>query len=704
MKAHGLRLWQPQKGAENSMDKSNAEKRINELRKSLRYHSRLYYEKDEPEISDYEYDMMFRELSELEAEFPELDEESSPTHRVGGKADEKFKKVRHPVKMGSLTDVFSFEELISFVEKTTSALKDEGESEIEYTVEPKIDGLSVGLTYEKGKLVLGATRGNGVEGEDVTPNIMTIKSIPHTLPEPLDLCVRGEVYMPRAEFARLNAEKEAAGEKLWANPRNAAAGSLRRLDAAETGERGLDIFVFNYQSGNLYSDGHAPVSHSETINRLKELGFHTIDMLDVTGDSEKIVEAVKRLGEARDSLPNDIDGTVIKINSLRQRTVLGENTSTPKWAVAYKFPPEEKETKLLDITVQVGRTGVLTPTAELAPVRLAGTSVSRATLHNIDIIRQKDIRIGDTVIVRKAGDIIPEVVGSVAKLRTGEEKIFSFPVFCPSCGEKLVYDKDLTDEDRKNGAPDGEEEGTVRCINAACPAQLERRVIHFASKNAMGIDGMGPKAVKLLLSEGLISSVADIYTLRQEDLAHLPRMGELSAKNLIEAIEKSKSSGGEKLLFALGIRHIGEAASADICRKFGGIYPLFDASEEELCTVPDVGDIMAKSVVDFFSLPETRELIDRLSAAGVVTEASGGTVSDNALEGLTFVLTGTLTSLTRSEATERLKRKGAKVAGSVSKKTSYVVAGEAAGSKLDRANQLGVPVLTEQQLYEMLEK
>lgn len=679
------------------MNRENAGKRIEELRKSLAYHSRLYYDKDEPEISDYEYDMMFRELKELEAEYPEFDAENSPTHRVGGKADEKFKKVRHPVKMGSLTDVFSFEELTAFVEKATAALKDEGETEIEYTVEPKIDGLSVGLTYENGKLILGATRGNGVEGEDVTPNILTIKSIPHTLPEPLNLTVRGEVYMPRAEFARLNAEKEEAGEKLWANPRNAAAGSLRRLDAAETGERGLDIFVFNYQTGDLYLDGHAPKTHEETILRLKELGFHTIDMLDVTGDPEKIVEAVKKLGEARDSLPNDIDGTVIKINSLRQRTVLGENTSTPKWAVAYKFPPEEKATRLLDITVQVGRTGVLTPTAELSPVRLAGTSVSRATLHNIDIIRQRDIRIGDTVIVRKAGDIIPEVVRSVENLRTGDEKIFSFPEFCPSCGEKLVYDS--WDE----GETDGSEEGAVRCINAACPAQLERRVVHFASKNAMSIDGMGPKAVKLLLDEGLIKSVGDIYSLRAEDVASLPRMGSLSAQNLLDAIEKSKTAGGEKLLFALGVRHIGEAASADIVGKFGGIYPLFDKSAEDLMTVPDVGGIMAKSVVDFFALPETRELIDTLDGAGVVTEAVK-VQTDTSLEGLTFVLTGTLTTLTRSEATEKLKAKGAKVAGSVSKKTSYVVAGEAAGSKLDRANELGVPVLTEDELYKMLEK
>ena len=678
------------------MDKSEAKKKLEELREKLRYHSRLYYENDAPEISDFEYDMLFRTLKELEAEFPDLDSDTSPTHRVGGRADERFKKVRHPVKMGSLTDVFSFEELRSFISKARDELLAEGEKDIRFTVEPKIDGLSVGLTYENGRLVLGATRGDGNEGEDVTANIMTIKSIPHTLPEPLSLTVRGEVYMPRSEFARLNAEKEENGEKLWANPRNAAAGSLRRLDAAETGERGLDIFVFNYQQGELYTDGRNPKTHEETINRLKELGFHTIDMLAVTDDCDSIVSAVEKLGEMRDNLENDIDGSVIKINSLSQRVVLGENSSTPKWAVAYKFPPEEKATRLLDISVQVGRTGVLTPTAVLSPVRLAGTSVARATLHNIDIIRSKDIRIGDTVIVRKAGDIIPEVVGSVVKLRTGEEKEFRFPEYCPSCGEKLFFDND--------GDETGAEEGALRCINAACPAQLERRLIHFASKKAMGIDGMGPKAVKLFLDEGLISSAADIYTLRREDIAGLPGMGELSADNLLAAIERSKTSGGERLLFALGIRHIGETTAADICRKFGGIYPLFTATREELCSVEDVGEIMAESVTEFFALPETRTLIDRLSNEGVLTEAVQKKTEDTSLEGLTFVLTGTLTTLTRSEATQRLKDKGAKVTGSVSKKTSYVVAGEAAGSKLDRANELGVPVLTEQELYEMLSK
>ena len=678
------------------MENGDYKKRIEELRRLLRYHSKLYYEKDEPEISDYEYDMMFRELTELEAAHPELDSAASPTHRVGGSADDRFAKVRHPVKMGSLTDVFSFDELRAFVDKAKQQLADMGETEVLFSVEPKIDGLSVELTYENGRFVLGATRGDGVVGEDVTANLYEIKSIPHKLPEPLSLTVRGEVYMPRDMFAKLNAAKEEAGEKLWANPRNAAAGSLRRLDPSETGERGLSIFVFNFQTGELYADGRAPETHSETVNRLEELGFTVIDMLRVTGDTDEIIKAIKELGERRDSLPNDIDGVVIKANSLRQRGLLGENTSTPKWAVAYKFPPEEKRTKLLDIALQVGRTGVVTPNAVLEPIRLAGTSVSRATLHNIDIIREKDIRIGDTVIVRKAGDIIPEIVGSVPECRTGEEKPFRFPECCPSCGEKLVFDSD----DGEDGAEtDGE--GAVRCINPSCPAQLERRLIHFASKGAMGIDGMGPAVVKLLKDAALVSSPADIYRLRAEDIEKLPRMGALSAQKLTASIEASKSAGASRLLFALGVRHIGEAASEDICRRFGGIYPLFDADEDEIAKINDIGAITAHSLKEFFALPETRELVDSLAESGVKTEYSG-TAAGNSLEGLTFVLTGTLPTLSRSEASAKLKALGAKVAGSVSSKTSYVVAGDAAGSKLDRANQLGITVIDENGLFELL--
>lgn len=686
-----------EKGTVIYMTKAEAKSRIKELREQLSYHSKLYYEKDDPEISDYEYDMMFRELSELEAEFPDAAAGASPTRRVGGRADDKFKKVQHPQKMGSLTDVFSFEELRAFVEKVQEQLIAEGEETVEFSVEPKIDGLSVGLTYENGNFVLGATRGDGTVGEDVSANLATIHDIPHTLASPLSLTVRGEVYMPRSAFERLNAEKEAVGEKLWANPRNAAAGSLRRLDPKETEERGLSIYVFNFQDGELFQDGRESLSHSETIEQMQALGFKVIDMLAVTDDCDKIIDVIRALGERRASLECDIDGVVIKVNSLAQRSILGENTSTPKWAVAYKFPPEEKKTKLIDIAVQVGRTGVLTPNAVLEPVRLAGTSVSRATLHNIDIIRQRDIRIGDTVIVRKAGDIIPEIVGSMASERDGSEIPFSFPECCPSCGERLVYDS------WDAGENDGREEGAIRCINAACPAQLERRVIHFASKSAMGIDGMGPAMVRLLLDNGLILSVSDIYSLKAEDIEVLPRCGKLSAQNLISAIEASKGAGASRLLFALGIRHIGEAAAEEICKRSGGIYQLFDMSEEELCSIEDVGSVMAKSLRDFFSLPETKELIDALSTAGVICDYTGEESSED-LAGLTFVLTGTLTSMTRSEATEKLKARGAKVAGSVSSKTSYVVAGEAAGSKLDRAVQLGITVLSEDELVKMLSK
>ena len=670
------------------MDITAAKQEIARLREEIQRHARLYYENDAPEISDYEYDMLFRRLQKLEAEYPELDSPASPTHRVGGKASDKLNKVTHPVKMDSLADVFSYEELSAFLERTRQQLPD-GETAM-FSVEPKIDGLSVSLTYENGKLVLGATRGDGVTGEDVTQNIRTIPSIPHTLPEPLDLTVRGEVYMPVAAFTRLNAEKEAAGEKLWANPRNAAAGSLRRIHGGEEAAKALDIFVFNYQTGSLYSDGHAPATHSETIARLRELGFPTLDILTVTDADEAIISATRDLGSRRNDLPCGIDGAVVKIDALRQRTLLGETTSVPKWAAAYKYPPEEKETKLLDIAIQVGRTGVLTPNAVLSPVHLAGTTVSRATLHNIDIIRARDIRIGDTVLVRKAGDIIPEVVGSVAARRDGTEREFHFPTHCPACGEAVVYD---TEDDSETGA--------VRCINADCPAQLERRLIHFASKGAMSIDGMGPQVVRLLIANDLIHSAADIYDLRAEDLAALPRMGETSAANLISAIETSKRAGAARLLFALGIHHIGSTAAENILRRMRSMEALFSASVEDLCAIEDVGEIMARSVVEFFALPETRQLIDRLTAAGVMMEDTTPAPTQS-LAGLTFVLTGTLPTLGRAEATEMLKRAGAKVTGSVSAKTSYVVAGEAAGSKLDKANTLGIPVIDEDGLREML--
>ena len=672
------------------MDKKTAEIEIKELREKIRYHSKLYYEKDTPEISDYEYDMLYKRLSELEAEFPELDSPDSPSHKVGGKAEDKFSKVTHIVKMGSLTDVFSYEELETFVDKSKATLREEGIGDLMFSVEPKIDGLSVGLTYENGVLVQGATRGDGTVGEDVTENILAIKAIPHRLKEPVSITVRGEVYMPRAAFARLNAEKEEAGEKLWANPRNAAAGSLRRLDAKEAGSRGLDIFVFNLQAGSLYTDGREAETHEETVLRMGELGLPIIKMLAVTGEADEIVSAIEKLGAQRDDLEYDIDGVVIKTNKLSYRELLGENTNTPKWAVAYKFPPEQKETKLLDIALQVGRTGVITPNAVLEPVRLAGTSVSRATLHNIDIIKSRDIRIGDTVIVQKAGDIIPEIVGSVANKRDGSEKEFTFPEFCPSCNEKLFYDSD--------------EEGTgaIRCLNAACPAQLERRLIHFASKGAMNIEGMGPSVVSLLVNEGLVASAADIYTVKAEDVEKLPRMGKKAASNLVSAIEKSKTAGAARVLFGMGVRHIGEAASEAIINQFGSINALFDADVQALCQVEDVGEIMAESLVSFFALPETAELVSRLSEYGVELEGAKAEPKGDSLAGQTFVLTGTLSSMTRGEAGEKLKALGAKVTGSVSAKTTCVVAGESAGSKLDKANALGIKVIDEQEFLKLI--
>ena len=674
--------------------------RIDELRRRIKRASDLYYNQDAPEISDYEYDAMFEELKQLEMKYPELDAADSPTHRVGGKASEKFEKVTHPVKMGSLSDVFSEDELLAFVDRATAALLSEGYAaeDIVYSVEPKIDGLSVSLTYEGGKLVLGATRGDGTVGENVTENVMTIAGIPHTLPDPLDLTVRGEVYMPRGAFETINAAKEASGEKLFANPRNAAAGSLRRLDAKETAAAMLDIFVFNYQTGALWTDGHAPSTHGETIDRIAALGFHSIKIETLTSSRDEVVDAVRRIGEMRDGLPYDIDGAVVKINSLRQREVLGENPSTPKWAAAFKYPPEKKETKLIRIEANVGRTGVLTPLAILEPVRLAGTTVSRATLHNIDIIRERDIRIGDTVIVQKAGDIIPEIIGSVREKRSGSEEPFKFPETCPSCGERLFWDDGGDDDSDSAG-------GALRCQNPACPAQLERGIIHFASRGAMNIDGLGPAIVRLLIDEGHISDAADLYTLKKEDVAALPRMGDKSADNLLAAIENSKNAGAAKLLYALGIRHTGEAASEAVVGKFRSVDALFDATAQSLSEIPDIGEVTARTICDFFALPETRKLFDKLKAAGVVTElgeSEDDGEADSRFEGMTFVLTGTLPTMTRGEATEIIKKHGGKAAGSVSKKTTYVLAGSDAGSKLTKATELGVTIIDEEKFLEML--
>ena len=686
----------------NNYTSETAKLRAQELREKIRYAAELYYNQDAPEISDFEYDAMFEELKQLEAAFPEIDVPDSPTHKVGGTASEKFEKVTHPVKMGSMSDVFSEDELSAFLTRTTDALTEYGipAEEIVYSVEPKIDGLSVSLTYENGKLVLGATRGDGTVGENVTENTRTIAGIPHALPEKLNLTVRGEVYMPRNAFARLNEIKAENGEKLFANPRNAAAGSLRRLNAEETAAAHLDIFVFNYQAGELYTDGHAPLSHGETIDRIAQLGFHAIQIRTLTHDHDAVLDAVRQIGEMRSSLPYDIDGAVVKLNSLEHRRIVGENPSTPKWAAAFKYPPEQKQTKLIDIEVNVGRTGVLTPLAILEPVQLAGTTVSRATLHNIDIIRQRDVRVGDTVIVQKAGDIIPEIIGSVKEKRDGSERLFEFPETCPSCGEKLVWD-DADDENEGDT-------GALRCQNPACPAQLERGIIHFASRGAVNIDGLGPAIVRLLIEQGHIRDAADLYTLKKEDIATLPRMGDKSAENLLAAIEKSKTAGAARVLYGLGIRHVGEAASEAVMNTFRDVEKLFAVTADELAEVQDIGAVTAQTVVRFFALPETRVIVDKLKAAGVLlalpeTPANvDETEADDRFAGMTFVLTGTLPTMTRDEATALVKKYGGKATGSVSKKTTYVLAGAEAGSKLTKAQDLGIPVISEEEFLNML--
>lgn len=669
----------------------SVKKELERLRREVAYHAKKYYVDDAPEISDYDYDMLYRRLEELEAAHPEFFDPSSPTQRVGGSPLERFEKVTHRVPLNSLADVFSFEELAAYLDGAEPRLAEAG-IKPEWSVEPKIDGLSVALTYERGVFVRGATRGDGYVGEDVTQNIRTIFSLPMTLPEPLDITVRGEVYMPRAVFEAINARREAEGKTLMANPRNAAAGSLRQLDPRVAAERRLDVFIFNLQEGSLWSDGHEATSHNESLDRLAELGFPVISERVTVGRREDIFAHIEKLGAMRDGLKYDIDGVVIKLDAFSGRRLLGEGTKTPKWAVAYKFPPETKYTKLTDITVAVGRTGVLTPAAVLEPVRLAGTTVSRATLHNLDFIRERGIMIGDTVAVRKAGDIIPEIVEALPDKRDGSERPFLMPECCPSCGEPVVRDETC-----------GVEGAAYRCTNSACPAQLSRSLEHFASKNAMNIEGLGPQIVELLLSAGLVRTAPDLYCLTAEQLVPLDRMGELSAKNLVAAIERSKSAGLERLIYALGIRNIGEVAAAAMAARFGTLERCLTATYDELCGIEDFGDVTAQCVLNFFSHPQNIELCRRLTEAGLLTSATAKK-ADDSLGGMTFVLTGTLPTMTRDEASALIKEHGGKVSGSVSKKTTYVVAGEEAGSKLTKARDLGVNVIDEAALLAMLGK
>ncbi|MBQ7109396.1 MAG: NAD-dependent DNA ligase LigA [Clostridia bacterium] len=662
------------------MNKEQISARIKELSKLLNEYGYQYYVLDNPTVSDFEYDALMRELIILEEENPEFKSPDSPTQRVGGEVSEGFSEVEHTVQMQSLADVFSKEELYEFDERVRASLETDS---VEYVTEMKIDGLSVSLEYENGSFVRGSTRGNGFVGEDITQNLRTIPTIPLKLTEAVPyLEVRGEVFMPQKSFVRLNEQREALGEPLFANPRNAAAGSLRQLDSKIVSQRKLDIFIFNVQR----AEGIEFTNHRDSIDYLAKLGFKVIPGNRTYKGIEEAYNEILRIGEDRGNLTFDIDGAVVKVNSFAQRDILGSTSKTPKWAAAYKFPAEQKETKLLDIALQVGRTGVVTPNAVLEPVRIAGSTVSRATLHNIDNIRAKDVRIGDTVIIQKAGDIIPEVVETVVSKRSGDEKEFFMPSTCPACDGELV---------RKEG------EAAVRCVNPNCPAQQLRIIIHFVSKGAMDIDGMGSAIVEQLLDNGLIKDCADIYSLKYEDVIHLEGFADKSARNLISAIENSKELGLDRVLFGLGIRMIGSRAAQILADKFGNLDALMSATEEELSQIPEIGEKMAASLSSYFREGKSQDIINRLKSAGLRLDYTKVKESD-ALEGKTLVLTGTLPTLKRDEAKALIEAHGGKVSGSVSKKTDFVVAGEEAGSKLDKANTLGIPVISEEELLKIL--
>ena len=651
--------------------------KIKELTDKLNRYARLYYEQDISEISDYEYDKMAQELKKLEAEYPEYVRPDSPLHRIGGKPLEKFEQVVHAYPMESLTDVFSYDEIRDFDNSVKERFPD-----ALYSVEVKVDGLSVCLEYENGLFVKGATRGDGAVGEDVTVNLRTIKDIPLSIEDKRHIYIRGEVYMPHTSFREINEEREKNGQPIMANPRNAAAGSLRQLDSRICAERKLGILCFNLQNGEELSVS----SHGESFELMESQGFKTVSPRKATADIDEVIAFIEKVQSERHTYNFDIDGIVIKVDDFSQREAMGSTAKAPRWAVAYKYPPEEKETVLRNISVNVGRTGVLTPNAEFDTVRLAGTSVSKATLHNMDFIRSKDIRIGDTIVVRKAGDIIPEVVRVNTDKRTGEEMEFSMPTRCPVCGAEVKED---------------DEQAAVKCTGAECPAQLSRRIIHYASRAAMDIEGLSEARIELLLKEGLIKNQADLYSLNVQDVAQLERMGEKSAQNLITAIENSKGRGLAKVLFALGIDLIGQKAAKVLAQNFKNIDEIAEASREQLTAIYDFGDKMADSLMSWMSSEQGRDLVEKLKAAGVSFESLEEKTLD-VLKGQTFVVTGTLSRYKRDEITALIEKLGGKVSGSVSKKTSYVVAGEDAGSKLKKANELGIPVLSEDDFEKMI--
>ena len=664
------------------MDKKQAKKRIKELREKTEYYAKKYYDDDKPEISDFEYDMLMLELRSLESQYPDLITKTSLTQRVGGTVKEGFIKVEHEVPLQSLQDVFNFDEIENFIERVKKQAEENRIEAPKYVVETKIDGLSAALEYKNGIFVRGATRGNGLVGEDVTDNLKTIKTIPKELPEKIDITVRGEVFISKAEFEKMNQERQENEEELFANARNAAAGSLRQLDSKITQKRPLDIYIFNVQK----IEGKEFNSHFEELEYLAKLGFNVNPVRIYCKNNKEIVEAINKIGADREKLTFGIDGAVVKVDDLSLREIMGTTSKVPKWAIAYKYPPERKETILKDIICQVGRTGVITPMAILEPVQVSGSTISKTTLHNEDFIKEKGLKIGDKVIIQKAGDVIPEIVETVISKRTGVEKDFEMPKVCPVCGAEAV---------REEG------EAAVRCTGIECPAKLYRNLVHFVSREAMNIDGLGENIIAILLEKKMIINIADIYDLKFEDIASLKKNGKKFAQNLVDSINLSKQNDLYRLITALGIRHVGVKAAKILAKRFGNIDNLALATSEELSEVEDIGPIVAQSIKEFFEQEQTKDLILRLKNAGVNTERIKEANEDNRFEGKIFVLTGTLDKYSREEASNIIEKFGGKTSSSVSKKTSYVLAGEDAGSKLRKAQVLGVQIITEAEFEKM---
>ena len=664
------------------MDKKQAKERIEELRKKTEYYAQKYYDDDNPEITDFEYDMMMLELRTLESQNPEFITKDSLTQKVGGHVKEGFAKVEHEVPLQSLQDVFNFEEIEAFDERVKKVASENGIDEVKYVVETKIDGLSSALEYKDGKLVRGATRGNGLVGEDVTENLKTIKTIPQELPEKINITVRGEVFISKKEFEKMNQEREENEEELFANARNAAAGSLRQLDSNITKKRPLDIYIFNVQK----IEGKEFNSHFEELEYLEKLGFNVNPVRIPCSNIEEVKKAINKIGEDRENLTFGIDGAVVKVDNLKLRTILGTTSKVPKWAIAYKYPPEQKETILKDIEFQVGRTGVITPLAILEPVRVAGSLISKTTLHNEDFVKEKGLKIGDRVIIQKAGDVIPEIVRAVVEKRDGTEKEFVMPTHCPVCGAETV---------REEG------ESAVRCTGIECPAKLYRNLVHFVSREAMNIDGLGENIIGILLEKKMISNIADIYDLEFEDLTSLKKNGKKFAQNLIDSINISKQNDLYRLITALGIRHVGVKAAKVLAKTYENMDNLANASIEDLSQVDEVGPIVANSISEFFSQEQTKDLLKRLKDAGVNMERQKEENEDDRFAGKTFVLTGSLEKYSREEASNIIEKFGGKTSSSVSKKTTYLLAGEDAGSKLTKAQSLGVQIISENEFEEM---